>query len=388
MKGTNLDDSRVDPNLTVCGYQAKLRKRKSWSPCQISQQIGKSSNLLLRTARIKVKTSRLRHGRWYLSEHFRFLEGVLLHSNDWAKVKEVVQTRSTNQIRSHTQKYLLTIISKYKSCSNQVNSDEANECLYRESFISSLSISSEVCESLVQLNASNAIELIEQRLLKIFKYEDLAVPDSLKNKSKGKFVFIVRKEKVETETLDDCILIEKKENKLNEIIELLKVLGSCKDLDIVPPKLRPNKACIYNSNCLSERTDSNIGSHKLEYSLNTNDAFLQLNNNYNVNEIHNEGVDEAKNSYNINNSGLSKALDRDIHQESFGTSCDKVSLISNYLTNYSLELLKIFDYMITEETRSLLQSINVSDDEVKQIFENIRANFNVRQGFTNSDSNP
>ncbi len=61
------------------------------------------------------KNSNERQGRWLQSEHFRFLKGCLLYGNNWGKVKDIVKSRSSAQIRSHAQKYLIKLCKKYKN---------------------------------------------------------------------------------------------------------------------------------------------------------------------------------------------------------------------------------------------------------------------------------
>lgn len=51
----------------------------------------------------------LRFGRWYLSEHFRFLYAALMKHGKWNQMQKYVQTRSVPQIRTHSQKYLKKI---------------------------------------------------------------------------------------------------------------------------------------------------------------------------------------------------------------------------------------------------------------------------------------
>ena len=48
-------------------------------------------------------------GRWKLDEHMRFIEGLKNLGNQWRKIKKYVGTRSTNQVRSHAQKYFLKL---------------------------------------------------------------------------------------------------------------------------------------------------------------------------------------------------------------------------------------------------------------------------------------
>ena len=53
------------------------------------------------------------NGRWNQDEHIRFIKGCLLYGNNWKKVKKYVKTRSSAQIRSHAQKYLIKLNKKY-----------------------------------------------------------------------------------------------------------------------------------------------------------------------------------------------------------------------------------------------------------------------------------
>ena len=57
----------------------------------------------------------LQKGRWNNDEHIRFIKGCLLYKNNWKKVKKYVKTRSSAQIRSHAQKYLIKLKKKFQS---------------------------------------------------------------------------------------------------------------------------------------------------------------------------------------------------------------------------------------------------------------------------------
>ena len=65
-------------------------------------------------------------GRWTTEEHIRFLKGCLLYSNNWKKVESYVKSRSSTQIRSHAQKYLIKLNKKYKIC-DEINVDSKEE---------------------------------------------------------------------------------------------------------------------------------------------------------------------------------------------------------------------------------------------------------------------
>ena len=47
----------------------------------------------------------INNGRWELSEHKRFVEGLSKFNLNWKKIRNYVETRSITQIRSHAQKY-------------------------------------------------------------------------------------------------------------------------------------------------------------------------------------------------------------------------------------------------------------------------------------------
>lgn len=59
----------------------------------------------INTNEIKVR----QEGRWTEEENLRFLEGIYNYGNDWKEVKAYVGTRSSNQVRSHAQKFIIKI---------------------------------------------------------------------------------------------------------------------------------------------------------------------------------------------------------------------------------------------------------------------------------------
>lgn len=48
-------------------------------------------------------------GRWNDDEHFRFIEAIDKYGNNWKEVQKYVGTRSSNQVRSHAQKFILKL---------------------------------------------------------------------------------------------------------------------------------------------------------------------------------------------------------------------------------------------------------------------------------------
>ena len=102
------------------------------------------------------------NGRWNQDEHIRFIKGCLLYGNNWKKVKKYVKSRSSAQIRSHAQKYLIKLNKKYRTYDFGKNkfSDDNNN-----------SFDNEFIESIVNnLNFSNVdMDKVEKMILFIFK---------------------------------------------------------------------------------------------------------------------------------------------------------------------------------------------------------------------------
>ena len=61
---------------------------------------------------IKEDDTTYNNGRWTDSEHRKFLEAIAVYGNKWDKVKEHVLSRSTRQIRSHAQKFIMSLSKK------------------------------------------------------------------------------------------------------------------------------------------------------------------------------------------------------------------------------------------------------------------------------------
>ena len=102
----------------------------------------------------------LQIGRWKQEEHFRFIKGCLLFGNNWKKVKKYVKTRSSAQIRSHAQKYLIKLNKKYHHIcfDNTENSSENYNLDY------------EFIQNVTNSDLKNVdMEKIEQMILIIFK---------------------------------------------------------------------------------------------------------------------------------------------------------------------------------------------------------------------------
>ena len=103
------------------------------------------------------------NGRWNQDEHIRFIKGCLLYGNNWKKVKKYVKSRSSAQIRSHAQKYLIKLNKKYRTYDFGKNKFSDNN--------DNNSFDNEFIESIVNnFNFSNVdMDKVEKMILFIFK---------------------------------------------------------------------------------------------------------------------------------------------------------------------------------------------------------------------------
>ena len=103
------------------------------------------------------------NGRWNQDEHIRFIKGCLLYGNNWKKVKKYVKSRSSAQIRSHAQKYLIKLNKKYHTYDFGKNKFSDNN--------DNNSFDNEFIESIVNnFNFSNVdMDKVEKMILFIFK---------------------------------------------------------------------------------------------------------------------------------------------------------------------------------------------------------------------------
>ena len=82
----------------------------------INEKTEKNNFIKLESSEVKKKNKRykeaksfLNEGRWSSEEHTRFIEGLVEYGKNWKDVQKYVGTRSTAQVRSHAQKFLLKL---------------------------------------------------------------------------------------------------------------------------------------------------------------------------------------------------------------------------------------------------------------------------------------
>lgn len=208
--------------------------------CQTKKKKKKYSKV---KASLKAKGSaKIRNGRWFLSEHFRFIKALIVFGNDWIKIKEEVRTRSEIQLRSHSQKYLEKLIEKYSNLTSAQRSEisQTDQMLIYFDFLEStdtlVSISAKSRKMLDFLKRKDMMSMIELAILKSFKYDSIigSVPHKFRHPQLNKIMcFITHKEMKGSDGTP--MYIDK------DVLNALEILGKTKELDIVPPKSVPKR---------------------------------------------------------------------------------------------------------------------------------------------------
>lgn len=73
---------------------------------------------------LKIGKNKINEGRWSREEHKKFIEAIAEHGRNWKEVEEYVETRTSSQARSHSQKFVL----KLKSLnSSEIDFDFSSE---------------------------------------------------------------------------------------------------------------------------------------------------------------------------------------------------------------------------------------------------------------------
>ena len=174
-------------------------------------------------------------GRWNPEEHIRFIKGCLLFGNNWKKVEGYVQTRTSTQIRSHAQKFLIKLKKKYKindTCFNNeknanfiIQNDESKEDSIKEDIDSIINNFNSINE------IDNEMEKVERLLLKIFKINkrngDIQIIKRIKTPpiSMNKKIFKCQKE-MKSNQLKDKIYSWLNSNEKEDLENLINIINS------------------------------------------------------------------------------------------------------------------------------------------------------------------
>jgi SHAQKYF class myb-like DNA-binding protein len=174
-------------------------------------------------------------GRWNPEEHIRFIKGCLLFGNNWKKVEGYVQTRTSTQIRSHAQKFLIKLKKKYKINDTCLNNEKNTNFIIQNDEIKDDSIKEDIDSIIKNFNSINEIdnemEKVERLLLKIFKINkrngDIQIIKRIKTPpiSVNKKIFKCQKE-MKTNQLKDKIYSWLNSNEKEVLENLINLINS------------------------------------------------------------------------------------------------------------------------------------------------------------------
>ena len=174
-------------------------------------------------------------GRWNPEEHIRFIKGCLLYGNNWKKVESHVKTRTSTQIRSHAQKFLIKLKKKYKINDTCFNNEKNANFIIQNDESKEDSIKEDIDSIIKNFNSINEIdnemEKVERLLLKIFKINkrngDIQIIKRIKTPpiSVNKKIFKCQKE-MKTNQLKDKIYSWLNSNEKEDLANLINLINS------------------------------------------------------------------------------------------------------------------------------------------------------------------
>ena len=186
----------------------------------------------------KIEKNNIIHsdGRWNPEEHVRFIKGCLLFGNNWKKVEGYVQTRTSTQIRSHAQKFLIKLKKKYKINElNYNNEKDTSNFIIKIDENNEENNKDEIDTIINKLDNSNQSEMemdkVEKLLLKIFKINkkngDIQIIKRIKTppNSINKKIFKCQKE-MKSNQLKDKIISCLNSNEKDDLHYLLNIINS------------------------------------------------------------------------------------------------------------------------------------------------------------------
>ena len=206
------------------------------SEIKIKESINQDSSLIkneqIKNQNIEKNNGIHSDGRWNTEEHIRFIRGCLLYGNNWKKVESHVKTRTSTQIRSHAQKFLIKLKKKYK-INDTFNNEKNTNFIIQNDESKDESIKEDIDSIINNFNSVNEIEngmeKIERLLLRIFKINkrngDIQIIKKIKNSPifVHKKIFKCQKE-IKTNQMKDKIynwLNSNEKEDLENIIDLV-----------------------------------------------------------------------------------------------------------------------------------------------------------------------
>ena len=235
----------------------------------------------------------LQNGRWKQEEHFRFIKGCLLFGNNWKKVKNYVKTRSSAQIRSHAQKYLIKLNKKYHHICVGNNENNIENYILDYEFIQNVTncdlnnVDMEKIEKMILIifkNSNSNLNIFSERHNNTINLNENMLKNEIQTTSKKKekiFNFIkiskYKDSKYDKINYNDNDFLNKKRNNNIDYSILYNKSNGLNDFGIEPIKMIQIEKFIHN--CLDSFDPYDL--IKLLYYFHVN-SFFQ--NNYSINQ--------------------------------------------------------------------------------------------------------
>ena len=208
------------------------------SEIKIKESINQDSSLIkneqIKNQNIEKNNGIHSDGRWNTEEHIRFIRGCLLYGNNWKKVESHVKTRTSTQIRSHAQKFLIKLKKKYK-INDTFNNEKNTNFIIQKDESKDESIKEDIDSIINNFNSVNEIEngmeKIERLLLRIFKINkrngDIQIIKKIKNSPifVHKKIFKCQKE-IKTNQIKDKIYNWLNSNEKEDLENLINLVNS------------------------------------------------------------------------------------------------------------------------------------------------------------------
>ena len=208
------------------------------SEIKIKESINQDSSLIkneqIKNQNIEKNNGIHSDGRWNTEEHIRFIRGCLLYGNNWKKVESHVKTRTSTQIRSHAQKFLIKLKKKYK-INDTFNNEKNTNFIIQNDESKDESIKEDIDSIINNFNSVNEIEngmeKIERLLLRIFKINKRNNNIQIIKKIKNSPIFVHKKifkcqKEIKTNQMKDKIYNWLNSNEKEDLENLIDLVNS------------------------------------------------------------------------------------------------------------------------------------------------------------------